>query len=76
LRHIQDEGEKDGDFDSLKGPDFDTLDIFPASQGGKTGKCDKTDEGVDIYTRARWPILVDDSIYHKCETVEEIGKRG
>jgi len=75
LHHIQGEGENDGNLHPFERPDVDTLDIFPASQGGETGKCNKTNEGVDIYACARWPVLVDDGINDKCETVEQIGER-
>ena len=74
LGHVKDEGENDGNLHSFERPDVDTLDIFPASQSGETGKCHKTNEGVDVNASARWPVLVDDRINHECESVEQIGE--
>jgi hypothetical protein len=75
LRHVKDEGEDDGNLHSFESPDVDTLDIFPASQSGKTGKRNETNERVDVYAGALWPVFVDDDINHECETVEQIGER-
>ena len=75
LGHVKDEGENDGNLHSFERPDVDTLDIFPASLSGETGKCHKTNEGVNVNAGARWPVLVDEGINHECESVEQIGER-
>ena len=75
LGYVKDEGKNDGNLHSFERPDVDTLDIFPASQCRETRKCNETNEGVDVNAGARWPVLVDDGINHKCESVEQIGER-
>src|SRR6266850_3807955 len=75
LRDIEDEGEEYENFHSPEQPDVDALNILPASEGRETCECHQTDESVDLYARALWPVLVDDSINDENETIEEIDKR-
>jgi hypothetical protein len=75
LCQVEDEGKKNGQFQTLEGPDINTLDNLPASQGGETGKRNETDESADIYACALRPVCVHDSINDKSKTIEKIGKR-
>jgi hypothetical protein len=75
LRDIEDEGKEYGNFHSPEQPDIDALNILPASEGRETCECHQTGESVDLYARALWPVLVDNSINDENKTIEKIDKR-